>query len=191
MPMRRTRLGPRHILPSVPWLRWLRAWRDDHEQQAASRAEARAHAPLHPGERLLAVARGVGGELFAATDLALYHQIGRDWTRLGWDEVGRIDWYEQRHVLVLTGVTPAVAARTVLRLAKDWDLPAFAAERVSWANLFDQRISLDRDAGARVIARRTPGEPHVKWLVVLDPGLIPQIPASGPNSSPRSLNCGR
>ena len=29
--------------------------------------------------------------------------------------------------------TTAAAARTVLRLADDWDLPALAAERVSWA----------------------------------------------------------
>jgi len=42
----------------------------------AARAEARADAPLQPGERLLAVARVVGGGLVVATDRALYHQGG-------------------------------------------------------------------------------------------------------------------
>ena len=33
-----------------------------------------------------------------------------------------------------------VPARTVLRLAKDWGLPAVAVERVSWVKVVDQRI---------------------------------------------------
>jgi hypothetical protein len=52
-----------------------------------------------------------------------------------------VDQDDQRHVLILTGLTPAVPARTVLRLAKEWHLPALAAERVSWTKVLDQRIS--------------------------------------------------
>ena len=63
--------------------------------------------------------------------------------RLGWEQLGRVDWDEQRHVLILTGLAPAVPARTVLGLAKDWDLPAVAADRVSWTSVLDQRISLN------------------------------------------------
>ena len=163
--------GPQRNRRLVPWPRWVRAWREDHEQHAAARAGARAYAPLRRGERLLAVARGVGGELLAATDWALYHQAGQAWARLGWSQVGRVDWDEQRRVLTLTGLVPAVPARTVLRLARNWDLPAVAAERASWAKLVDQRISLNGEAGARVIARRVPGEPQVRWLVILDQGL--------------------
>jgi len=107
----------------------------------------------------------------AATDWALYHQAGQSWARLGWDQVGRVAWDEQRRVLMLTGLTPAVPARTMLHLAKGWDLPAVAAERASWAKVVDQRISLNGEAGARVIARRVPGGPQARWLVVLDQGL--------------------
>src|SRR5262245_18337475 len=82
------------------------------------------------------------------------------WARLGWEQVDRVDWDEGRQVLILTGLTPAVPVRTVLHLAKAWDLPAVAAERVSWAKVFDQRISLTGVAGARVVARRIPGEAH-------------------------------
>ena len=163
--------GPQRNRRLVPWPRWVQAWREDHEQHAAARTGARAYAPLRRGERVLAVARGVGGELLVATDWALYHQAGQAWARLGWSQVGRVDWDEQRRVLTLTGLVPAVPARTVLRLARNWDLPAVAAERASWAKLVDQRISLNGEAGARVIARRVPGEPQVRWLVVLDRGL--------------------
>src|SRR5262249_16433632 len=96
----------------------------------------------------------VSGELLAATDWALYHQAGQSWARLGWDQVGRVDWDEQRRVLTLTGLTPAVPTRTMLRLAKGWDLPAVAAERARWAKVVDQRVSLNGEAGGRGIARR-------------------------------------
>ncbi len=171
MLVRRNGRGPQPNRRLIPWPRWAQAWRADRHQHAAARAEARAHAPLRPGEHLLAVARGAGGGLLAATDWALYHQAGRSWARLGWDQVGRVDWDEQRRVLVLTGLVPEVPARTVLCLARDWGLPAVAAERASWAKLFDQRISLNGEAGARVIARRVPGGPQVRWLVILDQGL--------------------
>jgi len=49
-----------------------------------------------------------------AAGRALYHQAGQAWARLGLDQVGRVGWDEQRHVLVLTGLAPAVPARTVL-----------------------------------------------------------------------------
>jgi len=155
---------------------WLKAWQEEREQHAAARAGARAYAPLRPGERLLAVACGVGGGLLAATDWALYYQADQAWARLGWEQLGRVDWDEQRHVLVLTGLTRAVAARTVLRLAKDWGLPAVAAERVGWVKVVDQRISLNGGAGARVVARRLPSDARVTWLVILDSGLDPGDP---------------
>ena len=169
MLVRRNGRGRRDNRTLAAWRRWLQTWREDHDQHAAARARARA--PLRPGERLLAVACSAGGELVAATDWALYHQAGQSWARLGWDQVGRVAWDEQRRVLMLTGLTPAVPARTMLHLAKGWDLPAVAAERASWAKVVDQRISLNGEAGARVIARRVPGGPQARWLVVLDQGL--------------------
>jgi len=176
MLVRRNGHGPRQNLRLVRWPRWAQAWREDREQHAAARAEARAHAPIRPGERLLAVTRGADGGSLAATDWTLYHQAGQAWTRLGWDQVGRVGWDEQRHILVLTGLAPAVPARTVLRRAKDWGLPAMAAERVSLATLIDQRISLNGNAGARAIARRLSGQPPIIWLIILDHRLDPANP---------------
>jgi hypothetical protein len=156
--------------------RWLTAWQQDHRSRLAARAEARADAPLQPAERLLAVARAVGGGLAVATDRALYHQDGRSWARLGWEQVDRARWDGQRQALALTGLPPAVAAHTLLRLDCPWDLPAVASERVAWARLVDQRVGLNGRAGARVIARRAPGQRSVTWLVILDHGLDPADP---------------
>ena len=156
---------------------WLNAWRDDRKRHSAARAQARVHVPVQPGERLMAVARGTGGELAAATDRALYHQCGGSWARLGWEQVGQVRWDEQRHVLALTGLTAAAPARTVLRLASGWDLPAVVGERVAWTRVVDQRVWLNGRAGARMVARRTPGQPSITWLVILDRGLDPGDPA--------------
>ncbi len=157
--------------------RWLKTWREDHRRRLAAHAEARAQAPLQPGERLLAVARAADGGLAVAADRALYHQDGRSWTRLGWEQVDQAGWDDQRHILTLTGLTPAAAARTVLRPACPWDLPAVVSERVTWARVVDQRVWLNGRAGARVVARRAPGEPSVTWLVIFDRGLNPADPA--------------
>jgi hypothetical protein len=157
--------------------RWLKTWRQDHRRRLAARAEARMQAPLQPGERLLAVARADDGGLAVATDRALYHQQGRSWARLGWEQVDQARWDDQRHLLALTGLSPAVAAHTLLRLACAWDLPTVASERVTWARVVDQRVWLNGRAGARIIARRAPGQPAVTWLVILDRGLDPADPA--------------
>jgi Cytochrome b(N-terminal)/b6/petB len=157
-------------------LQRLKAWPEDRVKHAAARVHARAHAPTRPGERLLEVASGAGGDLLAATDRALYHQDHHSWTRLGWEEVDRVDWDEDRRSLMLTGLAPRVPARTVLCVAREWGLPAVATECARSAKVIDQRISLNGGAGARVVARRRPGGPVVKWLVVLDHGLDPADP---------------
>ena len=163
--------GSRRDRRPFAWPRWIQARREDRGQHAAARAEVRAHAPIRPGERLLAVARSAHGGVVAATDWALYQQIGEAWVRLGWEHLNNADWDAQRHVLVLTGLTPEVPAWTVLHLSRDWGLPALAFERVSWAKVVDQRVSLG-GAGARVIARRHRGEAPT-WVVILDHGLDP------------------
>jgi hypothetical protein len=127
---------------------------------------------------LLAVARGVSGELAVATDRALYHDSGRSWERLGWEQVGGVGWDEQRHILTLRGLAPPAPARSVLGLASDWDdLPAVARERVTWTRVVDQRAWLNGRPRARVVARRVPGQPSITWVIILDRGLDPGDPA--------------
>ena len=89
-----------------------------HQQHAAARAQARTDAPTRPGERLPAVACGTGAEV-GGDGPRTVSPTGQWWARLGWEQVNRVDRDDQRHVLILTGLTPAVPARTVLRLAKE------------------------------------------------------------------------
>ena len=153
----------------------LKAWQQDRAQHAAARAHARAHVLTRRGERLLAVARGADGESLVATDRALYQQASQPWTRLGWEEIGRVDWDEPQRTLTLTTLTSPVPGGTQLCLARDWGLPAVAAERAGSAKLLDRRISLN-GAGARVVALRGPGRPDVTWLIIVDDGLDPADP---------------
>ncbi|MEP7022832.1 MAG: hypothetical protein ABJB47_03280 [Actinomycetota bacterium] len=85
--------------------------------------------------------------LAVATDRALYHQRGRSWARLGWEQVDQARWGDQRQALALTGLPPAAAAHTLLRLACPWDLPAVTSERVTWARQVDQPVGLNGATG--------------------------------------------
>src|SRR5215469_15383190 len=50
MLVRRNGRGPQRNRRLIAWPRLVQAWREDHEQHAVARAEARAHAPLRRGE---------------------------------------------------------------------------------------------------------------------------------------------
>ena len=154
----------------------LKNWMSERRRRSAARARAGV-APVKPGERVLAVALAERDELVVATDWALYHEAGGSWTRIGWEDVGKVGWDAQRRVLALGGLTTAAPAAAVLRLARDWDLPAVASERVAWTCVLDQRLSLNGSGGARVLARRVPGQPGLRWVVIVDNGLDPGDPA--------------
>jgi hypothetical protein len=164
--MRSARPGPRGVLKN---------WFTERRHRSAARARA-GHAPIRPGERALAVALADPDELVVATDWALYREAGGSWARIGWESVGKVYWDAPRRVLVLEGLTPAAPAAAVLRLTRDWDLPAVATERVTWTCVLDQRVSLNGSGGARVLARRVPGQPGLKWVVIVDKGIDPGDP---------------
>jgi hypothetical protein len=168
--MRSARPGPRGNPRGA-----LKNWVTELRRHSAARARARL-APVRPGERVLAVALTRRDELVVATDWALYHEASGSWTRIGWEDVGKVDWDAPRRVLALAGLTPAAPAAAVLRLARDWDLPAVASERVTWTCVLDQRLSLNGSGGARVLARRVPGQPGLRWVVIVDNGLDPGDP---------------
>ena len=145
-----------------------------HAGQRVARARLAAvesDVPLARGERVLTVARRSDDSPVVATKLAVYHPAGsREWARLGWEQVGRVDWEEQ-HGLVLTGWTPDVPARTVLAVSRGEPLLELARERVAWTNLFATRIPVGGHGKARVAARRQPGTGRLLWMIALDPGV--------------------
>jgi hypothetical protein len=130
---------------------------------------------LAAGERVLAAVRCADGTPVVGTERALYHRdgpaAGEGWRRLGWEQVGRVDWDRGRRTLVLTGAVPEVPRRTVLRLGRSTVLVGLARERVGWTTLARVRVWLGEPGEAQVTIRRQPGTGELSWVVALDPGV--------------------
>lgn len=143
-----------------------------------SRDEVRLSLPLASGERVLATTCDSGGRWAAASERALYHRVGhpsdstaaREWTRVGWDEIGRVDWNGSECTLTFTGLAPPGPRRTVLHLPTGASLGLLAHERVAWTEVVRTKIHLGGHGWARVLGRRRPGSDEVTWLVGLDGG---------------------
>jgi hypothetical protein len=138
-----------------------------------------AGAPLAPGERVLLAARDAGGAPVVATERALYHQHGSPgdgWRRIGWEQVGRVEWDAGQSALTLTGPLPAGPSRTVLRLSGSTALVDVARERARASTLTTARVRLDARREAVVSARRQPGSDQLTWAVRFGPGVDPDDP---------------
>ena len=139
--------GPQPNRRLISWPRWVQAWREDRRQHAGARTEARAHAPVRRGERLLAVACATGGQSLAATDWALYHHAGRAWTRLGWNRWTRFTGTSSGASLLSPVSCPQSRRGPRCAGPRIRGLPTVAVQRVSWSKVVDQRISLNAQAG--------------------------------------------
>jgi hypothetical protein len=132
----------------------------------------KAGVPIGPGERVLAVDRGPGDSLVAATAAALYFggqsEPGRTWCRRGWEEVTHVGWDDRRGVLALTGAGQGGMWSAELALERHSTLLELARERVS-ATLLASAVVRDSDrVCAVVMARRQPGTGTMIWLTFLN-----------------------
>jgi hypothetical protein len=129
-----------------------------------------AGAPIGPAERVVTTGCDVEGSLIVATTAAVYWQDGpgHAWSRLGWEDVGRVGWDEQRRVLTLTGVRPGAAWREELALPSHTALVELARERLTSTLLAGAAVRLGDQVCAWVTARRQPGSGKVVWVVVLN-----------------------
>lgn len=134
--------------------------------------------PLARGERSLLTFRGAAGSPVVATARAVYHRGPAPgvWARLGWEQVGQVQWDERGGGLVLTGWTPAAPARTVLAVPRGHALVALARERVAWTVLISVRVPLSGNGHAQVTARRQPSTDYLLWRIALRGG-VPDHPA--------------
>jgi hypothetical protein len=132
--------------------------------------------PVEPGERILAFAHSPDGALVLATDRALRHQAAGGWSRFGWEQIGRIAWDDDRHVLALTDVATGQAADIALHAADGARLTDLARERVGSTFLLTTRVALTDHGAARVTARRQPGSDRTLWQVDLSSGADPADP---------------
>ena len=131
-------------------------------------AVAAAELVFERGERVLSVGHGPeGGCALVATDRALYCRAGGDgWSRLGWEEIARVEWDAAAGRLVVIGLT-GVPFRTVVPLQRRGTVPELVAERVAHSRLGRWDLLV---AGARrvpVEARRRPATEEVLWVVLV------------------------
>ncbi|MGN9909385.1 hypothetical protein ACTMTJ_17735 [Phytohabitans sp. LJ34] len=146
---------------------WLSGWPATRPRRRTARARAFPALPalfLARGERVLLTLHGV-----VATDRAIFCD-GPDWTRLGWEQVTRVERHERG--LLLTAWAPDLPPRTVVAAEPATPLLALARERIAWTTLLTTRVPIGGHP-ARVAARRQPGAGTLVWIVALAPEVTP------------------
>ncbi len=131
---------------------------------------------LSKGERLLAYARTADGGWAAGTDRALHLGDGRV---LGWHQVDQARWVEADQVLEIVTLPEGAAPPQVHRIAIPAPglLPELVRERITSNIVVAERVDLVGSAGARLLARRVPGDATIRWSAVYDAGIDSADPA--------------
>jgi hypothetical protein len=129
------------------------------------------------GERVLAWLVS-GTSSLVATPTALVLPEGSDVQHVPWDLVLRAQWVEQALDLTLqerAGGRPVVLNVPVTGVVDT--MAGVVRERVNASIAVQRHVPLVGAQGARVVARRVPGETELRWTVVFDSGLDARDPA--------------
>jgi hypothetical protein len=134
--------------------------------------EVRALVPS--GERLLAWSRVNPAGIAVATDSALYLPVPQS-VRFAWDLVAKAT-FDEAGVLVVEGRDQPQGPDRAWRVLLDEPgaFPTVVYERVTSSVVVSERVAIEGDLGARVVARRV-GD-HLRWTVTFEAGLDPRDP---------------
>ncbi len=117
------------------------------------------------------------GSSVVATHRALLLPEGTEPERVPWDRVLHAAW--EPTALRVTAQDPHGGRPLELRVPVPEDhgsLPEVVRERVKASIVVQHHVELHGEQGARLVARRTPGDTELRWSVVFDPGLDPGDP---------------
>ncbi len=121
--------------------------------------------------------RQVSAALVIATDRAVYHQDGRSWSRLGWEDVDQVLWDDEPRALTLTTARHEGPSRVVLRLPRHAPLVEVARERVTATTLASAPLLSRGRVCGWLTARRPPGSDQVRWVLALQDATAAGDPA--------------
>ncbi len=144
------------------------------------RTPPEVRAIVDDGERALSWARVDGGGVAVATEMAIYLPVPEatqsdGYLRLPWELVAKATWTDEGALVVEGRSEPTGRNRTwMVRIEEPRTLPTVVYERVTSSVVVSERVPLDGDAGARIVARRV-GE-GLSWTVTFDPGINPRDP---------------
>ncbi len=129
------------------------------------------------GERVLSwLASGTSSVVATPTTLVLPE--GSEVEHVPWDLVLRAQWVEQALDVTLqerAGGRPVVLHVPVTGVVDT--MAGVVRERVNASIAVQRHVALVGAQGARVVARRVPGETELRWTVVFDSGLDARDPA--------------
>ena len=123
------------------------------------------------GKRVLAWASS-GSSWLAATEAALLLPDGAEPAELSWDLILRVTWPDA-FAEVAYQEQAGGAPRAIKVPVQDGVevLAAVVREQVMASIVVQHHVAVDGDRGARLVARRVPGETDFRWSVVFDSGV--------------------
>jgi hypothetical protein len=131
-------------------------------------ADLRAQLAFQRGERVLSVRHDPDGRTaLVASDRALYHRNGDlGWSRLGWEQITRVNWDANVNQLLISGLNGLAPSRTAVPLRGRGTLPELAQERTNHTRLGRWHLQLPGGHSVLVEVRRRPRTEELVWAVL-------------------------
>ncbi len=123
------------------------------------------------GNRILAWAPS-GSSWLAATEAALLLPDGTEPAELSWDLILRVTWPSDLAEVTYQERAGGVPRTIKVPIQGEFEvLAAVVREQVMASIVVQHHVTVDGDRGARLVARRVPGETAFRWSVVFDSGV--------------------
>lgn len=140
---------------------------------------ARESVQIQTGEHVVTWSRSPiasGSAFLVATQKALYFDDHFPHGRVPWDAIAKANWDEPMLQLVLQPNGEATPSVVQVQLEEAGQMPTTVRERVTASILLQERVLLDGDKGALMVARKSSDTGEIRWNIVFDSGLDPQNP---------------